>query len=176
LAEDGARNLRWIRVFTHSALDDGQTHTPDVALHTVGTTCGARGRHAASADAFRCHVALAADVRLGDTGNQVTGYAKVADLYLSTAIDEDVGGLDITMNDVMVVLQGLETHYRRVCDLAQNRLWDSPDVQLVDAASVHVLDAHVNRAFLEESTVEVDDVRRYALVEDHQLLEDGRKL
>lgn len=166
LAKDVARDLGRVRIPPHGALDDGQTQAPDVALDVVGSVGKApgAGRQGASADALGRHVALAANVGFGDAGHEVPGHAKVADLDLSVGVDQDVGGLDVAVDDVVVIFERLEAEDRGVCNLAQDVFWDPPRVQLVDAAAVHVLDAHVDGAFLVKGAVKVDNVRGDAFV------------
>lgn len=176
LAENGARDLRRVGVFPHRALDDGQAQTPDVTLHIVGAVGRAAHGHGAAADALRCHVALAANVCFCDAGDQVARDAKVADLDLAVGVNKDVGRFDVAVDDVVVVFERFEADNGREGYLAEDILGNAACVQLVDAAAVHVLDAHVDSSFLEEGTVEVDDIGGYALVQDDELFEDGRKL
>src|SRR3569833_66362 len=177
LAKDGRRYLGRIRVPSHGALDDDEPQAPNVTLHAVGPLrVGAGLRHTAARDALGGHVALAADVGLGDGGHEIAADAEVAVLVLALRVDEDVGGLFVVVVVVVFVLQRLEAHDGGVRDPAQHVLGDAAAVQLVDGPAVHVLDAHVDGALLEEGAVEVDDVGRDALVQDDKLLEDSREL
>ena len=76
----------------------------------------------------------------------------------------------------MLLLQRLQAHDGGEDDNPQYLLRDAAGVELVDGAPVHILDAHVDGAFLEEGAVEVDDVRGHAVVEDDELLQDRREL
>lgn len=115
LAEDVVVGLRRIRIPSHSALDDAEPQTPDIALDAVcsSTWVRTRLRNAPAGDPLGRHVALAADIRLGDTSDQVPADAEIADLDLSSAIDKDIRRLDISMDDIMLVLQRLQAHDRR---------------------------------------------------------------
>jgi hypothetical protein len=78
---------------------------------------------------------------------------------LSASVDEDVRRLDISVDDVMFILECLQPLRRGVCDLPENVLGDPITIELVDRATIHELDTDINRTFLEEGPVEVDDVR-----------------
>jgi hypothetical protein len=80
------------------------------------------------------------------------------------------------VDDVVVLLQALEPHGRRIRDLAQDFFRDPVAVQLVEGSAVHKLHAYVHSAFLEEGAVKVDDVRRQAAMQNVELHDDGRKL
>ena len=179
LAKDIVVRLGRIGIAAHGALEDAEPKTPDVALHAVrahGPAASQGHLGVATSDALGSHVALAADVGLGDAGHQVARHAKVAQLDGAARVDQDVGRLDVAVDDVVVVLERLEPDDGGVGDLAQYALGHAVAVQLVDRAAVHVLHADVDGALLEEGAVEVDDVGRPAAVQHVQLHDDLGKL
>lgn len=176
MAEYGRGNFWRVWISSHGALDYRQTQTPHVALHAICPVRGAGLRHAAAGYALRSHVTLAANVGTGNAGHQVAADAKVANLDLAARVDEHVGRLDVAVDDAVVVLEALEPHYGRVRHLAQDVLGHPAAVQLVDGPAVHVLYAHVDSSLLIECAVEINNVRRHALVQNHELLENRGKL
>ena len=178
LTEDVIVGLGRVGITAHGAFDDGQSQTPDVALNAVGTTTrvGAGLGHATAGDALGRHVALTSDVGLGDARHQISAHAEIADLHMPASVDEDVGGLDVAMDDVVVVFQGLKTHDRRQGHLTQDVLRHAVAVELVDGSAVHVLHADVDSPLLEEGAVEVDDEGRGASMQHVQLHDDRGEL
>lgn len=79
-------------------------------MHAICSVGVAGWRHSSTRDSLRGHVALAPNVRLGYTGDEIAADTKVADLDLASGIDQDVGGLDIAVDDVVLILEGLEAH------------------------------------------------------------------
>lgn len=90
----------------HSAFNDTKTETPDIALHAVSTSSRIRASlcDSAARDTFGRHIALASDVRLGDTSYQIAADTKVAYLDLPPRIHEDIGRLDIAVDYVVFIL------------------------------------------------------------------------
>lgn len=156
--------LWWVWIASHGALNDGQTQTPDVTLDRVSSTTRvcAGGLNTARADSFRRHVGLATNVRFGNTGNQVSTDTEIADLDGTGRVDENVGGLDIAMDDVVFILQALQAQSCCVSDFPQDVLWDAVTIDLVNGSTVHELHANVHGTFLEEGAVKVDYLRRRA--------------
>lgn len=173
LAEDVVERLRRIRVPTNSTFDDGQAQAPDVALHAVRSTAARSGLlDTATGNPFGGHVALTANIRLGDAGDEVAADAKVADLDLPPRVDQDIRRLHVAVDDVVVVLQGLQSHDRRQGHLPEDVLGNAAFVEFVDRTAIHILHADVDGPFLEEGTVEVDNEGGHATVQDVQLHED----
>lgn len=111
LAENVVKGFRRIWIATDSAFDDGQAQTPDVALHTISSTTSRAGLlDAASCNTFRCHITLAANISLRNTGDQIAAHAEIANLDLTSGIDENISRLHVPMNDVMIIFEGLQSH------------------------------------------------------------------
>lgn len=80
------------------------------------------------------------------------------------------------MNDVVLVFQHAKTGCRSIGDLAQNSFGNTVTVYLVYRSTVHEFHANIDRTFLKESAVEVNDKGRYALVQDIELHDNGSEL
>lgn len=133
LTEYVGEGLRWVRITSHCALNNGQTQTPNVALYTVCSTA-ARSRllHSTAGDSLRGHVTLTTNVCLCNARNQVPTDSEITDLDLTLAIDQNVRGLDVAVNDVVFVFERLQPHDCREGDLAQDILGNTTFIQLVD--------------------------------------------
>ena len=122
LAEDVVIGFGGIGISTHGTLYDAQPQTPDVALHAVGaaTWVGACLRDAATGDAFRSHVALTADVGFRNAGDEIAADAKIANFDLPAAVDEDIGGFDVAVDDLVFVFEVFEPHDGGESDFSKN--------------------------------------------------------
>src|SRR4051812_36257027 len=109
LAEECSRHLGRIWISAHSTLNNCEAQTPNITLYAVRSRDAADGRRAPPADALRCHVALTADVRPCYAGNEVARDTKVTNFDLPVRIDQNVGWLDVTMDDVVIVLESLQS-------------------------------------------------------------------
>ena len=106
LAEDVVKGFWGVWVSAHGTFNDRQSQTPNVTLYTVCSSARRSGLlHATSRDSLGGHVTLTTNVRLGDAGNEVATDTKVANLDLALAVDENIRGLHIAMNNVVIVLQ-----------------------------------------------------------------------
>jgi hypothetical protein len=88
--------------------------------------------HPAAGNPLGRHVGLASDVGLCYASDQVSRDAEIADLDLSAGVDEDVGRLDISMDDIVVILECLQTLRCSVCDFPENVLGNAISVEFVD--------------------------------------------
>lgn len=123
MTEDVVVRLGRIRISPPGTLNHRQAQAPDITLDAISsTTRRPRLLHAPTSNAFRGHVALASNVSLGNARNQIAADSKIADFDLPSSIGEDIGGLDVPVDDVVVVFQCLETHDRREGYFAQDVL------------------------------------------------------
>ena len=163
LAENIIIGLRWIRILSHSTLDDTQTKTPDITLNAVGSTTRISTSLCNSSTSYALwgHVALTANVGLCNAGNKIPTDPEITNLDLTSRIDQNICWLDISMYDVVLVFQYLETHDGRKGNLAKHTLRHPITIQLVNRTTVHILHTDVHCAFLEEGAVEVYNEGRY---------------
>ena len=120
MTENVVIRLRRVRITAERTLNDGKTQTPDITLDTVGASSGVGSglSNSTGRNSLWCHVTLTADVGFRNTRNQVSTDTKIANLDLTPCVHEDVCGLDVAVDDVVFVLQRLESHGCRQSDLA----------------------------------------------------------
>ena len=95
---------------------------------------------------LRGHVAARAHEGVGHGVDQLSGDAKVADLDLALAVDQDVAGLDVAVDDLVLLAEVAEAAEDGVGDLARVLLRDLARLleDQVQGAAVHVLHADVD--------------------------------
>jgi hypothetical protein len=127
-------------------------------------------------DAFWGHIGSATRITSLCNGiNQLARDAKIAQFDVSTPIEQDVGRLDVTVDDLEFILEIVEGTDHSRCDLTDNGLGNDVHLNAVDElvelvqADVHDLHADPAVALLEDGTVEEDD--EGALVGLHHHLE-----
>ena len=75
---------------------------------------------------------MTADVGLGYAGHEVTRNTKVTDLDLPLSVDQDVCRFDVAVNDVVIILERLQSLHSGESDLGQHALGHNSGVDLVD--------------------------------------------
>lgn len=163
--------LARIRITPNSAFGNSQAQAPHITLDTVRDFSTGFPR-----DAFGSHITLASNIGPGNTSNKLAGYTKITNFDLATAVYQYVGGLHITMYDLMSVLEVLETHDGRQGDLAHDILWHAALIHLLNRIAVHVFETDVHGALVQKGAEKLNDERRDASMQNLQLSDDGLEL
>lgn len=98
------------RELADSELHQSQTNAPYVRLDAIGRAL----------NSLWSHVGACSDEGIGDGIVELTGDAKITELNLSSGVDENVGGFDITVHDAMGAVQVSKTGQHCLCDLAED--------------------------------------------------------
>jgi len=99
LVESCPHLLTFKRIFSKRTLDQRQPDCPHISRSGIGTAGGGGG------DSLRRHVAMTADMSLGQRLDQLSGHTKITQFDLSQRVEQNICRFNVAMNDVQFFLQ-----------------------------------------------------------------------